>query len=111
MPVLSIESNRPMLGDNSLKIISSSVAQMLGKPESYVMVKYMHNPDMLFAGTNEALAFLELKSLGLPEEKTTQFSAALANLMQEELGIPSERLYIEFASPARHLFGWNSGTF
>lgn len=111
MPVLSIESNRPLLGDNSLKIISSAIAQMLGKPENYVLVKYAHNPDMLFAGTNEALAFLELKSLGLPIDKTTAFSSALAALIQEELGVSSERVYIEFSSPERHMFGWNGGTF
>lgn len=111
MPVLSIESNRPLLGDNSLNVISSAVANMLEKPENYVMVKYQHNPDMLFAGTNEAVAFLELKSLALPENKTALFSANLVEVMHDELGVPAERLYIEFTSPDRHMFGWNGGTF
>ena len=27
------------------------------------------------------------------------------------LTIPPERVYIEFAAPPRHLFGWNNATF
>ncbi|WP_090486429.1 phenylpyruvate tautomerase MIF-related protein [Ectothiorhodospira mobilis] len=40
-----------------------------------------------------------------------QFSAALTGLVGESLDVPPERVYIEFASPARHLFGFKGGTF
>lgn len=69
MPLLTIESNinsQPTL----LSTLSYEVAKLLGKPESYVMVKFQHNENMLFAGSDEALAFLQLKSLGLPETAT-----------------------------------------
>lgn len=111
MPVLSIESNQTLRNDTSLASISKRVAEILGKPESYVMIRYCHNPDMLFAGSNDPLAYLELKSLGLPESKTADFSAVLAQLMQDELGVSATRIYIEFASPERHMFGWNGSTF
>lgn len=111
MPVLSIESNQPLGNETSLVTISKSIAEMLSKPESYVMIRYKHNPNMLFAGSSEPLAYLELKSLGLPESKTADFSATLAKLMQDELGVSAERVYIEFANPERHMFGWNGSTF
>jgi hypothetical protein len=31
--------------------------------------------------------------------------------MQQELAISEDRIYIEFASPERAMFGWNKGTF
>lgn len=94
-----------------LEAASSKVAEALGKPESYVLVSLQINPDMLFAGDDAPLAYLELKSLGLPEDKTATLSAALSSLMAEHFGVPSSRVYIEFASPPRHMFGWNGGTF
>ncbi|MCB1830544.1 MAG: hypothetical protein KDI49_04610 [Gammaproteobacteria bacterium] len=114
MPTLIIQTNVEIAADRRRQILaeaSSTVAGMLGKPESYVMVILKPNTDMLFAGADEPLAFLELKSLGLPEERTADFSAILCRLMKTHFGIPQERVYIEFASPPRHMFGWNSRTF
>lgn len=112
MPLLSIESTHPP-ADNASFIAecSSRVADLLGKPESYVMVRYQHNPNMLFAGTDSPLALVQLKSLSLPEDETPAFSAALCELITEYLSVHPERVYIDFVSPARHMWGWNSRTF
>jgi phenylpyruvate tautomerase PptA (4-oxalocrotonate tautomerase family) len=94
-----------------LKIASATVAEMLGKPERYVMVDFVHNPNMIFSGTSAITAYLELKSIGLPEDRTWDFSKSLCQLMQQQLYIPEERVYIEFSSAERHMWGWNSATF
>lgn len=114
MPTLIIQTNVEIPVDQRPQILeeaSSTVAGMLGKPKDYVMVILKPNTDMLFAGKETPLAFLELKSLGLPEEKTPDLSATLCSFMKTHFGIPQERIYIEFASPPRHMFGWNGGTF
>jgi len=111
MPLISIETNQLLENNDSLKSISSAVAKLLGKPESYVMLKYEHNVNMLFAGNNQALAHIKLKSLGLPENKTTLFSKELCLLMKTYFNVPSNRIYIEFSNPERHLWGWDSATF
>lgn len=114
MPTLIIQTNVSLAPEDrrpAVAAASALIAQELGKPESYVMVSLQTNPDMLFAGNDSPLAYLELKSLGLPESRTAQLSAALCGLMTERFGIPAARVYIEFASPPRHLFGWNGGTF
>ena len=90
---------------------SRAVAQMLGKPERYVMVTIESGAAMLFAGSEAPCAYLELKSLGLPEEQTAKFSQTLCQLLSTELTVPTERIYIEFSSPAPKLWGWDSGTF
>ena len=110
MPLLSIESNCSPSAD-IVKIASAKVAEALGKPEQYVMVRYAHNPDMLFAGTNEPLAYLQLKSIGLPDSAATDLSAMLCDLLNEQLGIATERIYIEFKNVPRQLWGWNRATF
>ncbi|MBT3016944.1 MAG: phenylpyruvate tautomerase MIF-related protein [Candidatus Thiodiazotropha endolucinida] len=114
MPLLKITTNQPLDQDRLeplLKHASESVAAILGKPERYVMVSIEHNPQMLFAGSRDALAYLELKSIGLPDDQTRQISNALCQLMERQLAISPDRIYIEFSAAERHQWGWNSSTF
>lgn len=111
MPLISIETNQTLENPSSLTEISQAVAAMLGKPESYLMLKFEHNEHMLFAGNSKPLAHLKIKSLGLPEDKTQEFSAELCKIMQQHFSIAPDRTYIEFANPERHLWGWNNTTF
>ncbi len=111
MPLLRIQSNAAASGQGLASAASAAIAAMLGKPERYVMVSVEHNPNMCFAASDAPLAYLELKSIGLPGNRTREFSAALAGLVEEHLGIPAERVYIEFANAERHLWGWNADTF
>ena len=114
MPLLRVTTNQVLTPEITADIVrqySSSVARLLGKPENYVMVILDINPNMSFAGTSDPLAYLELKSLGLPEDKTTEFSHALCELTYQLLGVQNGRVYIEFSSPARHFWGWNNTTF
>jgi len=114
MPTIKIQTNAEIHQDRRTALLSDlshGVAEMLGKPESYVMVILECIPDMCFSGTSDPLAYLELKSLGLPENRTAEFSSHLCGLLETTLHIPKSRIYMEFASPARHMFGWNGGTF
>jgi len=101
------ETERPEL----LRKLSAAVADMLGKPEHFVMVAYRHNPHMLFGGSDAPLAYIELKSIGLPQDRTKEFSAALCRVAADALGVFPDRIYIELADAERHLWGWNSSTF
>ena len=114
MPYLQIQTNLSIDSDKSQKLIqnaSKSVAEMLGKSENYVMVVLQDSTQMMFAGDFQPLAYLQLKSLGLPESSTSDFSNILCNLINNQLGIAPERVYIEFSSPGRHMWGWNNKTF
>jgi phenylpyruvate tautomerase PptA (4-oxalocrotonate tautomerase family) len=114
MPTLRILTNVQVRAEDRADLLaraSRTVAELLGKPESYVMVILEDGRDLIFAGTPEPAAYLELKSLGLPELKTAHYSRVLCDLLGDVLGIAAERVYIEFAALSRHLFGWNGGTF
>jgi phenylpyruvate tautomerase PptA (4-oxalocrotonate tautomerase family) len=84
---------------------------MLGKPESYVMVIINAETSMLFAGSEDGAAHLKLKSLGLDESKTADYSTHLCGFIQNTLGIAPARTYIEFSSPESHMWGWDNNTF
>ena len=112
MPVLQITTNTDIDNSETLaKQASSLTAEILGKPESYVMVNINSDAGLIFAGTNEPCAHLMLKSLGLPESETKTYSEKLCTFIEQQLGVPPSRTYIEFVNPERHMFGWNSGTF
>ena len=66
---------------------------------------------LVFAGDNNPAAYLELKSINLPESETAQISSALCELVSDQLGIDKNRIYIEFSNAERHMWGWNGATF
>jgi hypothetical protein len=112
MPVLEITTNVSIDNTDALaKQASSLAAEMLGKPQSYVMVGINGAADLIFAGTNDPCAHLMLKSLGLPESETRTYSEKLCGFIEQQLGVSPSRIYIEFINPERHMFGWDSSTF
>lgn len=112
MPFLQINTNISIDDSYTLAAEASKlVASLLGKPESYVMVSVNPNQTLTFAGTSESAAHLTLKSLGLAESDTGQYSEQLCHFMEQKLGINPARIYIEFDSPPRHMWGWDNKTF
>jgi len=112
MPLLELTTNTNIDDVQTLaKQASRLTADILGKPESYVMVKIMPEQSLIFAGSDEPAAHVKLKSLGLPENDTAKLSAKICDFIHSELGINSARIYIEFSSPERHMWGWDGKTF
>ena len=54
---------------------------------------------------------IELESIGLSAERTGDFSRDLCGLLSRRLGMPADRIYIEFTDAERHLWGRNGATF
>lgn len=114
MPFLEMQTNVKLSDDKRdglLKKASRAVAQQLGKPEGYMMVSLETERAMMFAGTSEPAAFMDLRAIGLPAGKTEQLAAFLCDLAKTELGVAKERVYINFADVPANLWGWNGETF
>nr|VFK54216.1 MAG: Macrophage migration inhibitory factor (MIF) [Candidatus Kentron sp. TUN]VFK56186.1 MAG: Macrophage migration inhibitory factor (MIF) [Candidatus Kentron sp. TUN]VFK56321.1 MAG: Macrophage migration inhibitory factor (MIF) [Candidatus Kentron sp. TUN] len=114
MPYLKIESNISV--DNAKKRsalakISTTVAEQLGKPTRYMMAAIETDRTMIFSDSDEPLAFVELKGLGLSELRAATLSGTLCQLLLTEFGIPQDRVYIVFSDIPRAMWGWNGGTF
>jgi len=114
MPYLKIQTNHEVTTAARQEILQKAsvlLAKNLGKPEKYVMVRLDPAQPMLFAGSSDPCAFLELKSIGLPENRTGALSRLLCQFLGDELKIPSERIYIEFTDAKDSMWGWDGGTF
>lgn len=114
MPCLIIKTNlsldKQVKNDYCLSA-SAKTAAILGKPESYVMTLIEDQINMSMSGTTAPTAYVELKSINLPEDQTTELSNQLCNHIGALLTIPSNRIYIEFSNAQRHLWGWDNKTF
>lgn len=95
-----------------LKNLSSKLAKHLGKPESYVMTIFESDLPMSFAGTFDPVCYLEIKSVGtMSSSQTKTMSEDFCNIINDNLGVSKNRIYIEFADAKGYLWGWNGSTF
>lgn len=114
MPYLKINTNKATditAQTTFLKNASKKVAEILQKPEKFVMTQFDQPTPMTFGGTDEDLAYLEIKSIGLTNEQAAQLAKEIPSIVEKELEIDPSRVYIEFADATRSFWGWNKGTF
>ncbi|MFO8000557.1 MAG: phenylpyruvate tautomerase MIF-related protein [Marinilabilia sp.] len=114
MPLLKINTNKevaPATQKEFLKEASYRVAKILQKPEKVVMTIFEPPVPMTFAGTEEATAYLEVKSIGLTEEQAGCMAGDIPGLVEKHLSISPDRIYIEFSDAPGKFWGWNKGTF
>ncbi len=114
MPYLKLQTNQVLSRDEKAalcEIASECVAQSLEKSKNYVMVTIQSDMAMTFANGDGPCAFVELKSIGLPAERTLELSRNICDLIQHNIGVPPERTYIEFSDTERAMWGWNGKTF
>ncbi|NEO26387.1 MAG: hypothetical protein F6K03_05670 [Kamptonema sp. SIO4C4] len=117
MPLIKVQSSvqKPEAGqvEGLLKSLSGKLSQHLGKPESYVMTSFEADVPMTFAGTTEEpVCYMEIKNLGnMSPSQTKEMSQDFCQEVNSKLGVPIERIYIEFASVDRPMWGWKGSTF
>ncbi|MFB2919470.1 MULTISPECIES: phenylpyruvate tautomerase MIF-related protein [Aerosakkonema] len=98
--------------DSLLKTLSSKLSKHLGKPESYVMTAFEPNMAMTFAGTTDPVCYIEIKNIGsMSPSQTKSMSQDFCQQINEALGVPVDRIYIEFADAKGSMWGWNGSTF
>ena len=116
MPLIRVQTSlsSPNSADveTLLTSLSSTLASQLGKPESYVMTSFQPEVAMTFAGTVTPSCLIEIKSVGtMGGSKTKAMSQAFCQMVEEALGIPQNRTYIDFVDSQGSMWGWNGATF
>lgn len=86
-------------------------AELLGKPEKWVMARVEAGCSLVYSGTDEPAAFVDFRSIGLDENGCVNLSQRVCALLRDEADIDPSRVYIDFRNLERKLFGWNEGTF
>lgn len=114
MPYFSIQTNKPLDASSATDLTrkaSAFAADLLGKPEDYVMAAVKPGTHMTFAGSDAPAAFVQVKSIGLPEDRCNAFAASISAFVQSALGIEPDRVFIDFIDLPRTRFAWNGKTF
>lgn len=114
MPTLILNTNLRLDDDRRADLsarLSHFTAEATRKPEQWVMTLLNDGRAMGFAGTQAPCAFVEFKSIGLPDADMPDIAAGLCGLLQAQLGLDPARIYIEFAAAEPQRWGWNGATF
>jgi phenylpyruvate tautomerase PptA (4-oxalocrotonate tautomerase family) len=114
MPYAAIHTNQTLPKEKQrllLGVVSDLVASQLGKPKQYVMASIVEGLPMVFAGDDSPAAFLELSSIGVPDEKREPLCAQLTEQISAQTAIPPERIYIVLTDVSRRLWAQGGKTF
>ncbi|MGB0743483.1 MAG: phenylpyruvate tautomerase MIF-related protein [Opitutales bacterium] len=113
MPLLQVTSNIPLSDtekNNALQTLSKAAAELLGKSEDYVMTSWI-SAKMTMAGTDAPAVFIDLHSIRLPSEATSNLSKELCERLSLAVEVRPDRIYINFHDIAPTSWGWNGKTF
>ncbi|HEY9748576.1 MAG TPA: phenylpyruvate tautomerase MIF-related protein [Allocoleopsis sp.] len=116
MPLIKVQTsisapNKSQV-DSLLKQLSASLAKHTSKPESYVMTAFEPEVAMTFGGTSDPTCYIEIKSVGtMSSAQTKAMSQDFSQQIEQALGIPANRTYIEFSDARGAMWGWNGSTF
>jgi phenylpyruvate tautomerase len=91
--------------------LSRLVAEAIGKPEEYVMVA-LSQTEILMAGKPGKAAFVDLRSIGgLGSDTNRKLTEGLCDVLETELQVPPDRVYVVFTDVRATDWGWNGATF
>ncbi|MBQ7500546.1 MAG: hypothetical protein IJT91_06595 [Clostridia bacterium] len=91
--------------------LARALEKTIGKGEAWLMLSFEDNVRMWFKGGNSApCAMIEIKIFGSASaSKYEAMTAEVCRIMNEELGVPSDRVYVKYEE-CEH-WGWNGSNF
>ena len=114
MPLLKLETTVALSEDKRqalLASLSKTVAETIGKPQQYVMVA-SSQAAMQMSGNPDDAAFVDVRSIGgLTGVVNRKLSQKVCQLLHDSLGIPPNRIYLNFTEVKASHWGWNGSTF
>lgn len=114
MPLLKLETTVTLTDDKRkalLAVLSKITAETIGKPEDYVMVT-AHPAAILMSGKPGDAAFVDIRSIGgLSGDVNRKLSRKVCDALSDLLGIPQNRVYLNFTDVDAADWGWQGNTF
>ena len=114
MPLLKLQTSVSLTDEQRqtlLTSLSQTVAQIIGKPEQYVMVTVESVP-MMMSGQGDDAAFVEVRSIGgIGGAVNRRLSEGLCEQLNTALGIAPARIYLNFMDVPASDWGYNGSTF
>ena len=114
MPLLKLETTVALTEDKRqalLASLSKILAETIGKPQQYVMVTARQVAIQMSGRPGDA-AFVDVRSIGgLTGEVNRNLSKRVCELLNDSLGIPPDRIYLNFTEVQASHWGWNGNVF
>ncbi len=100
MPYIGVKTAVPCTEEKLEKLqieFGKIVTTIPGKSEARLMFGLTNMERMAFGGSNEACAFVEVRLLGTStREVFTEMTGQICNLLKDELGIPTDRTFVQY---------------
>ncbi len=114
MPLITIRSAAAVSDeavDPLLSACSAALAETLAQPEAYVMTLFERSAGMTMAGTSEPCGLVEVRSVvELVGDQTQAVTGVVCALLGQHLGVPPERIFVNFTDFRRAMWGFNGAT-
>jgi phenylpyruvate tautomerase len=116
MPLIQVDTSCSLSDSNKkqalAKMLSQIAAEVSGKPEQYVMASIHDNVTMIMSRAAGPCALVTVKAIGgLSKAVNQTFASKVSQVLQEELGIPPNRVYLTFEELEPSHWAWNGKTF
>jgi phenylpyruvate tautomerase len=114
MPLITIQGNAAV--DEAevgpmLSAFSARLAELLGQPEAYVMTLFERPAGMTMAGTAEACALVEVRSVvEFTREQTSAMAQDLSAMLGQHLGVSRDRVFLNFSNVPKAMWGFDGAT-
>ena len=109
MPYVNISTSNKIENKNKLlDEISTLISSLTKKSKRFVMAKLEDNANLYF-NDESPCCYFEIKSIGSlnPSEMTNP----ICSFIHEKMGIPIDKIYINFYDVPPEMWGWNGRTF
>jgi phenylpyruvate tautomerase len=94
-----------------MQAVSRVVADATGKPERYIMVT-LSQAAIMMAGEACRGAFLDVRGIGgMSPTVNARITQDMCELLNDQLGLDPEAVYITFTDVAATNWGWDGHTF
>lgn len=116
MPLIRLETScdlsDPDKKQSLTRALSKIAAEGIGKPERYVMASVHDKVDMTMSGEIGPCALVTIKSIGgLTLTVNQTLATRIDQMLQEELAISQDRIYVTFEEMAPTHWAFNGRTF
>ena len=113
MPFINVKTTAVLDSEkkNILNVeLSRITKECLGKGENWIMTGFEDQADLVFQGSAEDIAYVEVKAFGEPSAAgADKMTAGICQLFEKELNIPAGRTYVSYWGTDK--WGWNGGNF
>lgn len=114
MPYINVKTTEKISAEKETALkarMGSAIESIPGKNEKWLMCEFEDGCHLWLGGTNDApTAFVQVKIFGKAHrEAYERMSAALCQILDDEMGISPDRVYITYSEYAD--WGWNGSNF